>query len=134
DHQIRLETLSGRELTVTPDHEIHVESDGRLISKEARVIDESDTLATPTQLDSLTHGNSRKRFDLLAECIEAETIGTERRMVHGLDKDTLYSLFEDAFADEYESEFYPLVSTADHLGLGKKTLSNYLYRESIPVS
>src|SRR5699024_8010353 len=61
DHQIRLETRSGRELTVTPDHEIHVESDGRLISKEARVIDESDTLATPTQLDSLPHGTSPKR-------------------------------------------------------------------------
>ena len=136
DHMVRIETHSGRELTVTPDHRVHTyEAElGRIVSVEARELDESTPLVTPRHLDSLRPCREAQRFDLLAEFIATDEVDDDRLMVKGLEKDRLYELFTDRLADKWDGEFYPLQSTADHLGLTKKTLSNYLYRESIPVS
>jgi DNA polymerase II large subunit len=135
DHMVRIETESGRELTVTPDHRVHAYDAelGRIVSIEASELDESTPLVTPRHLDSLDP-SPPERFDLLAEFVMADEVDNDRLMVKGLDKDRLYDRFTDCLADDWEGEFYALQSTADHLGLTKKTLSNYLYRESIPVS
>ena len=136
DHMVRVRTTSGRELTVTPDHRLHVYDPqlGRLVSKEARALDESDHLATPRHLDSVRSSDEEKRFDLLEEFFRSDTVENSRLMVKGLAKETLYDLFTARLADDWDGQFYPLQSTADHLGLTKKRLSNYLYRESIPAS
>jgi DNA polymerase II large subunit len=136
DHMVRVRTTSGRELTVTPDHRLHVYDPqlGRLVSKEARALDESDHLATPRHLDSVRSSDEEKRFDLLGEFLRSDTVENSRLMIKELGKETLYDLFTARLADDWDGQFYPLQSTADHLGLTKKRLSNYLYRESIPAS
>ncbi|PSQ01014.1 DNA polymerase II large subunit [Halobacteriales archaeon QS_4_70_19] len=136
DHMVRIETQSGRELTVTPDHRVHVYDAelGRIVSTEASELDKSTPLVTPRHLDSLRPTEDRQRFDLLAEFIATDEMDEDRLMAKGMEKDRLYDLFTDCLADDWDGEFYALQSTADHLGLTKKSLSNYLYRESIPVS
>ncbi|WP_058365775.1 DNA polymerase II large subunit [Haloparvum sedimenti] len=136
DHLIRIRTRSGRELKLTPDHEVHVyegEAD-ELVGKEARELDATDRLVTPSSVDRDGRTESTKRFDLLEEFIETEEIANDRLMVKGMEKDCLYDLFEGTFADDWEGQFYPLQSMTEVFGTNKKTLSNYLYRGSFPVS
>jgi len=135
DHLVEIRTESGREITVTPDHEIHVyDADlGRFVSVAASEIDETDHLVTPKHLESASTGNDVRRFDLLEAFLDSSVIEDDRLMIKGLDKDRLYDLFSERLAADWDGRFYPLQSTADHLGLTKKTLSNYLYRESIPA-
>jgi DNA polymerase II large subunit len=131
DHMVRVETRSGRELTVTPDHDIHVFDGECVTSKQAREVTESDSLVKPTQVDV---PGSDTEFDLLEEFLASEGVPNESLMVKGLNKDDLYDLFTDTLADDWDGRFYPLQSTAEFLGLTKKALSNYLYRESLPAS
>ena len=136
DHLVHIETKSGRSLRLTPDHDVHVyDADlGRIVEVAAGEIDESQTLVTPAHLDSIEPTAEPRRFDLLEEFLDTGSIENDRLMVKGLEKDRLYDLFEQCLADDWNGRFYPLQSTADHLGMTKKALSNYLYRESIPVS
>ncbi len=136
DHLVHIETKSGRSLQLTPDHDVHVYDPelGRIVEVAAGEIDEGHTLVTPAHLDSVEPTAEPRQFDLLAEFLDTESIENDRLMVKGLEKDRLYDLFEQRLADDWDGRFYPLQSTADHLGMTKKALSNYLYRESIPVS
>ncbi|WP_459193532.1 LAGLIDADG family homing endonuclease [Halosimplex sp. J119] len=136
DHLVEIRTESGRDLKVTPDHKVHIyEPDlGRMVSVPAGKLDESDCLVTPKHLDSTDPADEPERFDLLEAFIGSDVVADDRLMVKGLDKDRLYERFEHRLADEWDGRFYPLQSSADYLGLTKKTLSNYLYRESIPVA
>ncbi|WP_280586918.1 DNA polymerase II large subunit [Halorubrum sp. Boch-26] len=135
DHLVRVRTESGRSITVTPDHGIHAYDDERdkVVGKEARELDASDRLVIPESVGTDTSRDSQ-RFDLLAEFVQSDAVPTDRLMLKGLDKDRLYELFEDAFAGDWEGRFYPLQSMTEVFGTNKKTLSNYLYRESFPAS
>jgi DNA polymerase II large subunit len=134
DHLVRVETRSGREITVTPDHEMHVFDGDGLVSKSATELTTDDHAVTPAHLDSVRPDAGCPRFDLLAEFLSLDDIPVDRLTVRGLDKEYLYTLFESTLAGDWEGPFYPLQSTADYLDLSKKRLSNYLYRESIPVT
>ncbi|QZY00708.1 DNA polymerase II large subunit [Halobaculum rubrum] len=132
DHMVRVETRSGREITVTPDHEMHVFDGEEIRSKAARDLSEDDHVVKPAHLDSV-RASGTETFDLLGEFIDSEAVGNDRLMIKGLEKDELYDLFTDRLADEWDGRFYPLKSTAEYLGLSKKGLSNYLYRRSLPA-
>ncbi|PSP33564.1 type III effector protein [Halobacteriales archaeon QH_10_67_22] len=136
DHLVAVRTESGRELRVTADHEVHVYDAelGRIVPVTAGELDESDCLVTPNHLDAVDTGADPKRFDLLEAFVESDIVADDRLMVEGIDRETLYDHFERRLADDRDGQFYPLQSTADYLGLTKKTLSNYLYRESVPVA
>ncbi|MBS3760293.1 MAG: DNA polymerase II large subunit, partial [Halodesulfurarchaeum sp.] len=134
DHLVTIQTRSGRELTVTPDHDIQVLEDDSIHSKMASEVSSSDSLLTPAHLEVFDSSDSAQTFDLLEEFLQVDEIDRESLMVKGIDKGELYSLFKGVLADEWEGEFYPLKSTAEFLGLPKKRLSNYIYRESIPVA
>ncbi|MFW5964062.1 MAG: LAGLIDADG family homing endonuclease, partial [Natronomonas sp.] len=131
EHMVRVETRSGREITVTPDHEMHV-YDGELRSKQASELTEDDSIVKPNGLDTVSPDQA-PTFDLLEEFLQTEEIDNSRLTVKGLEKDWLYGLFTEQLAEDYEGTFYPLKSTAEFLGLSKKGLSNYVYRESIPA-
>jgi DNA polymerase II large subunit len=132
DHTVTVETRSGRQLTVTPDHEIEVYDDGTLRSKRASALTTDDRLVTPTHLD-VAMGDNPAQFDLLAQFIQSDTIDTDRLMIAGLNKERLYELFEEQLAGEWDGQFYPLKSTAEYLEMSHKTLSNYLYRGRFPA-
>ncbi|MFB6121213.1 MAG: DNA polymerase II large subunit [Halobacteriaceae archaeon] len=131
DHMVSLETRSGREITVTPDHDVHVFDGGEITAKRASEVTESDSLVTPTEVP--VSGDDTE-WDLLDKFVASDEVPNESLMVKGLPKDTLYDLFADALEDDWTGRFYPLKSTAEFLGLTKKALSNYVYRESVPVS
>jgi DNA polymerase II large subunit len=134
DHLVRIETRSGREIQVTPDHDIHVFEDGRLTSKRASEVSESDHVAKPRQLDPVNPQSGLRTIDLLEEFIRTDSVPDDRLMAKGIGKDAMYDLFESVLAEEWPGRFYPLKSTAEYLGMSHKTLSNYLYRGSVPVS
>ncbi len=134
DHLVRLETRSGREITLTPDHEVHVSESGELRSKRAGNLTTEDYAVVPEGLDIVDGTDDPHVFDLLEAFLEANAVDSSRLMIKGLEKDRLYDLFEDRLGAEWDGEFYPLTSTAEHFELSKKTLSNYLYRESFPAA
>ncbi|AZQ13461.1 DNA polymerase II large subunit [Halorubrum sp. PV6] len=136
DHMVQVRTVSGRSITVTPDHGIHVYDDelDTIVSRDARDLDTTDKLVVPDSIGSGDTDRSQRQFDLLAEFIRSEAVPTDRLMIKGLDKDRLYDLFEDTFADDWDGRFYPLQSMTGVFDTNKKTLSNYLYRESFPAS
>jgi len=132
DHLVRLETRSGREIRLTPDHDVHVYANGELTEKRAAELTTDDNVVVPEHLD-VVQSDDTTEFDLLEEFIDLDEVDSSRLMIKELEKDRLYELFEDVLADEWEGQFYPLTSTAEYLGLSKKTFSNYLYRESFPA-
>ncbi|WP_343161018.1 LAGLIDADG family homing endonuclease [Halogeometricum sp. CBA1124] len=134
DHMVRIETRSGREVTVTPDHDVHVFDGDGISSKRASELTTDDHAIVPDRLASVDVGRGIPEFDLLDEFLSLDEFPVDRLTVRGLDKDALYDLFESALSDRWDGTFYPLQSTADYLGVTKKRLGNYLYRESIPVS
>ena len=133
DHMVEIETRSGRELTVTPDHEMQVFENGERRTKRANELTTADSLITPEHLDTVQPSAEPQQFDLLAEFIRADAIDNERLMIKGIEKDTLYNLFETKLAAERDGQFYPLKHTAEYFEMSHKTLSNYLYRESVPA-
>jgi DNA polymerase II large subunit len=133
DHMVKVRTRSGRELTVTPDHEMQTVEDGSLTSKFAAELDTTDNLVKPEELD-IVENTEAPQLDLLAELLDCETIDNEGLMIKGLEKDRLYELFEDCLADDWDGQFYPLKHTAEQFDMSHKTLSNYLYRSSFPAS
>ncbi|WP_353634753.1 DNA polymerase II large subunit [Halobacterium sp. NMX12-1] len=134
DHMIHVETGSGRELTVTPDHEVHVFRDGSITTKTAAQLTDTDHVLTPTDVDTLEPTQGRRVFDLLAEFARVDAIENDQLTVKGIGRAELYDLFTDALAADWDGQFYPLKSTAEYLGVTKKALSNYVYRESLPFS
>ncbi|OYR39865.1 DNA polymerase II large subunit [Halorubrum sp. Eb13] len=136
DHLVRIRTETGRSITVTPDHGVHVYDADRdeIVGTEARDLAPSDRVVVPDSVGSDGGERGSRRFDLLGEFLESDAVPTDRLMVKGLDKDRMYELFEDAFADDWDGRFYPLQSMTEVFDTNKKTLSNYLYRESFPVS
>ena len=133
DHMVEIETQSGRELTVTPEHELQVFEDGERQTKRASELTTADSLITPEHLDTIQPSTEPHRFDLLAAFLRADTIDNSRLMISGMEKKTLYDLFESKLAAEWDGTFYPLKHTAAFFEMSHKTLSNYLYRERIPA-
>jgi len=134
EHMVRIETRSGREITVTPDHEVHVFESGEITPKQAKEVDENDHLVTPDGLDTVEPSEETRTFDLLAEFARCDAVDNDRLAVKEIEKEELYDLFTEALAEHWDGPFYPLKSTAEYLGLSKKALSNYVYRGSVPLS
>ncbi|ELY50227.1 DNA polymerase II large subunit [Natronorubrum bangense] len=133
DHLVRYETRSGREITLTPDHDVHVYEDGELRSKRASELTTADHAVVPEHLDIVDTDTEPHTFDLLEEFLDIDTVDSSRLMIKGLEKDRLYERFEETISPEWDGAFYPLTSTADYFGLNKKTFSHYLYRDSFPA-
>ncbi|AXG08939.1 DNA polymerase II large subunit [Haloplanus rubicundus] len=133
DHLVEIETRSGRAVTVTPDHEVQVFDGGEVESKRASKVADDDQLIKPSHLDTVSPADEPQRIDLLAELLRRDIINGDRLTIRGIAKSELYDLFTESLRHRWEGTFYPLKSTAEYLGLSKKALSNYVYRESIPV-
>ena len=111
DHQIKFETASGREVTVFPDHRLKT-SEG---VKKARTIEEGDELLTPLNLEAESRDISTIK---ISEFVDLENV----------------VLREDINAlNEMIDLLGGLKQASDKLEMSKKTLSNYRYRESVPI-
>lgn len=140
NQMVTLTFEDGEELTVTPDHDIPVQPEhgnNTFEKKEAQEIQTGDTLYdyNDTLLEQVKHYPEIDTLQHIIEHNDTHNLNFEDVMLRGLDKDDLYELFTDALKDDWDNgKFYKLQSTADYLGMSKKTLSNYLYRDSFPLS
>ncbi len=102
EHMVKIETQSGRVLTVTPDHKMQTYEDGSLTAKPATAIEAQDNLVKPRHLDPIQKTET-PQFDLLAEYLDCESVDNGRLLIHGLEKDRLGELFEDCLADDWDN-------------------------------
>jgi DNA polymerase II large subunit len=125
DHLIRVETRSGRELTVTPDHSMRRWDEGGVERLEARELSTGDRLPSPKRIAA---GGARVSFDLLAEFIDADAVPNEDLVIRGIGESQLKTLLDDATdASNY------LKPVAEHLGVSDSTVYNWVSRDSIPA-
>lgn len=111
---IEVTTQSGRKMMASPDHRVPTPQG----VKRVRELDEEDALFTPEKIR--IDEEDIPRLDLLKLFEETEVKDV---MVRGI-KDFLESKVNDTGG---------LKKTSERLGMNKKTFSNYLYRDSIPV-
>lgn len=115
DHKLKITTRSGRRIEVFPNHKIPT-SNG---VKKALELTKEDELLTPEKID--IPEEDVQRIDLLKIFKENCTSDV---VVRGIRE----------FLDEIVRELSGLKETARLLEMNKKTFSNYLYRDSIPMS
>jgi len=134
-HMVKITTQHGDTFKVTPDHKFPVYDQtetGITTQKQAKDLTPNDKLFQE-DTNSVSNIKDYKQIDLLEELLQTD-IDTESLTVKGIRKDTMYDMFENKIKPEWDNgQFYTLQSSAKHLGLTKKALSNYIYRESIPV-
>lgn len=135
NHMVTIETDDGDELVVTPDHKIPVKGDDELIvDKKAHEIETGDQLFD-YGTEKINEVQQYQEIDILKQLLQLDhDIPIENIMIRGIGKDRVYELFTEALKEDWEGRFYPLKSTVEYLGINKKTLSNYLYRDSVPLT
>ena len=84
-HLVRIETHSGREITLTPDHDMHTFDDGHIASTRASELTTGDQAVIPTKLESVSPSGQTPEFDLLNECIEDDSISLTQVTLHTTD-------------------------------------------------
>ncbi len=113
EFKIEIETESGRSMEVFPDHRMKTD-DG---IKKARELEEDDRIYTPLQIDVKT--DDKETLDLLEFIPNHKNV-----MIRQVEKRV----------NEAIEELGGLKSAVEELGISKKTLGNYKYRESIPLN
>ncbi|SDJ55393.1 DNA polymerase II large subunit [Halovenus aranensis] len=125
-HLVRVQTKSGRELTVTPDHSMRRWEDGHVAHVTANTLAEGDEIPAPKQISV---DGSVETFDLLAEFLDAGSIPDEDLMIRGIGETLLKELLDEATdADGY------LQPVADRLGLSDSTVYSWVSRDSVPAN
>ena len=95
DHLVEIETRSGRQLRVTPDHAMLRWTDAPE-RVDAKSIAEGDYVPTPK---SIPAGEAGTRLDILAELLAADAVAPDEIIVHDLEATRLETLLEDVPAD-----------------------------------
>lgn len=113
-HKFEITTRSGRKMEVFPDH--RVPTSGGI--KKARELEEGDEIFTPERVD--ISEKDIKRLDLLEVFLENDVRDVVVREI-------------ESFLRLMVREVGGLKRTAQRLGINKKTFSNYVYRNSIPL-
>jgi DNA polymerase II large subunit len=125
DHLVEVETKSGRELTVTPDHSMRRWTGEGVERVEARELAADDALPAPKELPV---DGETAAFDLLAEFLDAEAIPNEELMIRDIGESILKELLDEATdADSY------LKPVAEVLDVSQSTVYNWVSRDSIPA-
>ncbi|MCD2203024.1 DNA polymerase II large subunit [Halobacterium sp. KA-6] len=125
DHLVRVETKSGQELTVTPDHSMRRWTGDGIERVPARELTTEDALPAPKQIPV---DGETTTFDLLAEFLDADAIPNDDLMIRGLGESALKEFLDDA--TDAESYLKPV---AELLDVSQSTVYNWVSRDSIPA-
>ncbi|MDB9280746.1 DNA polymerase II large subunit [Halorubrum ezzemoulense] len=123
DHLVRVETKSGQELTVTPDHSMRRWTGDGIERVSARELTTEDALPAPKQISV---DGETATFDLLAEFLDADAVSNDDLMIRGLGESNLKQLLDDAT----DAENY-LKPVAELLDVSQSTVYNWVSRDSI---
>ncbi|WP_458185908.1 DNA polymerase II large subunit [Haladaptatus sp. NG-WS-4] len=126
DHLVEVETRSGREITVTPDHSMRRWTPDGVEEIEARDLATGDEIPSPKEIEFEGECLS---IDLLEKFLHLDSIPNEDLMVRGLGKERLKNLFDSA-----TSERGYLKPVAEKLGKSDSSVYNWVSRDSVPVS
>ncbi|WP_256685691.1 DNA polymerase II large subunit [Halococcus qingdaonensis] len=125
DHLIEIETRSGHELTVTPDHSM-VRWDGGIEDIEANELEIGDTIPSPKRID---YEGEAASIDLLDAFLDADAVPNDELVIRGIGSEDLKFLFDDA--TEAEGHVKPVAEALDCSG---STVYNWISRDSVPAS
>lgn len=117
---VRITSRSGRVFLSSPEHRTIVHSDNGFEFKRILELDDGDKLLVPGRIDLDEHDIGE--IDLLTEFMRIDGLSDDI-MVRGIRKTV----------EECVNAMGGLKSTAQQMGVGNKTFSNYIYRDSIPL-
>ncbi|MEA1870349.1 MAG: DNA polymerase II large subunit, partial [Euryarchaeota archaeon] len=118
---VKLTSKSGRVFVASPEHRMMVRSsEGEFEFKKMLELSKSDRLLLPKRIDIVEHDS--KEIDLLMEFLRIDR-SSEEIMVREVRPCT----------EKCIDDLGGLKSAAQKMSMGKKILSNYLYRDSIPL-
>jgi len=121
-HMVKVRTKSGREFVSSPEHRIVTWSNGRIRNKKIVELESEDKLLVPEHLEFQRYERDIEEIDLLEEFSKFDKLSGEV-MVRGV----------RGVVERVVKELGGIKSTAEEIGIGKKTFSNYIYRDSIPL-
>ncbi|WEL22858.1 DNA polymerase II large subunit [Halorhabdus sp. BNX81] len=125
DHLLKIETKSGRTITVSQDHSMRRWEDGPE-EVPASELTSGDRLPMPKSVDI---EGTHRTYDLLSEFMALDRLSNEEVMIRGLGSERIKSLFDEATkSDQY------LKPVAECLGVSDSTVYNWVNRDSVPVS
>lgn len=137
DHMITIKTECGDKLQVTPDHKIPVKGEDELIvEKQAHQVEENDKLFDYS-MDKIDEVKEYTEIDILEHLIrkpDEHKVKLENVMIRDMEKEQVYDLLREKIKPNWDGRFYKMKSSCEYLDITKKTLDNYLRRESIPVT
>jgi len=120
-HLIEIITRSGRRFVASPEHRMMVHSNGKLSAKKVLEIEKQDKFLIPERIHF--DGKDMEGIDLLEEFRGMDEV-RKCLMVRGIRK----------VVDNLIEKLGGLKSAANRLAINKKTFSNYIYRDSIPLA
>ncbi len=121
-HLLSVRLGSGRTFVASPYHRLLIHSKGNTICKKIIELAKDDQLYISSQLPVCDH--DVEAIDLLVEFSKNNCSITEDLVVRGI----------APFIKTMVDQFGGLSSTSQKLSINKKTFSNYIYRDSIPLS
>ncbi|XVH32758.1 DNA polymerase II large subunit [Haloferacaceae archaeon DSL9] len=125
DHLARIETRSGRSLTVTPDHEMR-RWNGGIEAVEASALSVGDELPAP---EEIAFSGSKTTFDLLAEFLSLDSIPNEDLVIRGIGEDRLRVILDESTPGDGYCK-----AAAEVLGVGQSIVYDWVSEDSIPVA
>ena len=131
DEIMEINLSSDETLRVTKDHSLEVIRNESLKEVNAEEVLEGDKMISNKSNHGIIESNW-DTIDMLEVSINSSIVDNDRIMVRGMDKNEIEKVYRKS--QDIPSEQYSyLQEVADSIGINKKTLSNYLYRDSVPV-
>jgi len=117
---VRITSKSGRTFVASPEHRMMVHSEGGHGFKKILELSEGDRLLLPKRIDIVEYDS--EEIDLLMEFFR----------IGGLSGEIMVREVRSC-TEKCIDDLGGLKSAAQKMGMGRKALSNYLYRDSIPL-
>jgi DNA polymerase II large subunit len=119
-HLLKIKLRSGRDFISSSNHKVIVWSDEKIINKKALELNKNDYFLIPQKIDF--YDKDIKKIDVLSEFLKLEN-ESDDIVVRGVEK----------LVRKCVKQLGGLKNTSQILELNKKTFSNYIYRDSIPL-
>jgi len=121
-HMMKIKLKSGRDFVASPAHRVMVWSDGKFITKKMVELRKDDKFFVSNKIDF--RDNDIKTIDLLLEFSKLNDGYSKDVVVRGIEK----------LIRKCVGELGGLKLASQKLEINKKTFSNYIYRDSIPLN
>ncbi|MGA9401527.1 DNA polymerase II large subunit, partial [Haladaptatus sp.] len=121
NHLVEIETRSGRQITVTPDHSMRRWTPSGIEEIEARDIKVSDEIPAPKKIE---FDGEVAEFDLLEEFLYLGSLTNDELMIRGLGAERIKSLFDSA-----TDERGYLKPVAEKIGKNQSSVYNWVNRD-----